>query len=120
MKHTDELPENWEVRYTDVAEFDLNSIHDYIAEILNEPAIADKLSNKIMNAVDTLDHQPLRYRLYDKEPWQSSGLRVMTVKNYSVFYVPLEEKGVVWIIRIMYNRRDFSLHLKNPNEYDLE
>jgi len=118
MKKSDEFPEIWEIKYTDVAEFDLDGIHDYIAETLVEPIIAANQANRIMDKIDTLDHQPLRYRLYDDEPWRSEGLRLMNVDNFTVFYVPFEERGVVWVIRIMYSRRDFKRHLGEPDDYD--
>ncbi|MCL2634093.1 MAG: type II toxin-antitoxin system RelE/ParE family toxin [Oscillospiraceae bacterium] len=120
MKSSDKFPEIWDVKYTDVAEFDLDGIYDYISENLTEPDIAVKQINRIIDAVDKLDQQPLRHRLYDDEPWRAIGLRVMVVDNYSVFYLPVAIQKTVWIIRIMYSRRDFNQHLKTPNDYDLE
>ena len=121
MKNPDEFSEKpWDIKYTDIAEWDLDNVHDYISETLIEPEIAEKMSNRIMDAVDELDHQPMRFRMYDHEPWKSVGLRVMTVRNYSVFYVPVETQNRVWIIRIMYSKRDFERHLKTPDDYNLE
>ncbi len=56
---------------------------------------------------------PERFRSYDKEPWQSRGLRIMPVDNYCVFYIPDQEKQVVTIIRVMYGKRDIDSQLNN-------
>ena len=106
----------WNVEYTKDAEQDLQDIYDYISTVLKVPVTAAKQSNRIMDAVDSLDQMPLRYRLYEHEPWRSKGLRVMPVGNYIVFYLPDEQKGVVWIIRIMYGGRDIQRHLGDPEK----
>jgi toxin ParE1/3/4 len=106
----------WKVNYTEDAEQDLQSIFDYISDVLLEPVTAANQTNRIMDAADSLDHMPLRYRLYDKEPWRSRGLRVMPVDNYLVFYLPDETKKIVAIIRIMYGGRDIDKHLNVTEE----
>ncbi|MBQ8401784.1 MAG: type II toxin-antitoxin system RelE/ParE family toxin [Clostridia bacterium] len=55
---------------------------------------------------------PGRFRLYDKEPWRSRGLRIMPVDNYLVFYIPDTENETVSIIRIMYGGRDIDAQLR--------
>jgi toxin ParE1/3/4 len=100
----------WEVFYAELAEQDLDGIYEYIAYTLLEPVTAAKQTNRIMDAVDSLESMPLRYRQYDKEPWQSRGLRVMSLDNYLVFYTPIEAKKKVAIIRIMNGGRDVDTH----------
>jgi len=104
----------WKVDYTEDAEQDLQSIYDYISDVLLEPITAQNQTDRIMDAVDSLDHMPLRFRLYDNEPWRSKGLRVLPVDNYLVFYLPDESQEAVLIIRIMYGGRDSKKHLSKP------
>ena len=101
----------WRVNYTDDALDDLQGIFDYISLTLQEPGIAAKQANRIMDAADSLDHMPLRCRLYGKEPWCSKGLRVLTVDNYLIFFLPDESNHTVTIIRIMYGGRDIDKQL---------
>ena len=101
----------WEVDYTDNAEQDLQDIYDYISNILLKPVTAAKQTNRIMDAIDSLEQMPMRYRLYYYEPWRSKGLRVMLVNNYLVLYLPDEKKGAISIIRIMYGGRDVEKHI---------
>ena len=105
---------NWRINYTEDAEQDLQSIFDYVTNILLEPVTAKNQTDRIINAVDTLDHLPLRFRLWEKEPWRSKGLRVLPVDNYLVFYLPNEPQKSIDIIRIMYGRRDIETHLNEP------
>jgi toxin ParE1/3/4 len=96
----------WKVVYTDDALMDLQGIYEYIAFTLLEPVTAERQSESIMDAADSLEDMPLRHRLYDKEPWRSRGIHFLPVDNYLVFYLPNEANNAVAIIRIMYGGRD--------------
>ncbi|MGI6434435.1 MAG: type II toxin-antitoxin system RelE/ParE family toxin [Syntrophomonadaceae bacterium] len=72
----------WKVVYTEQAERDLHTIFEYIAFSLLEPEIAENQSRRIMDAIAKLNKMPLRYPLYEKEPLNSKGLRVLPVDNY--------------------------------------
>lgn len=65
-----------------------------------------------MDTVAKLNEMPLRYPLYQKEPWYSKGVRVLPVDNYLAFYLPVETKTTVAIIRIMYGGRDIEVQLQ--------
>jgi len=101
----------WEVEYTESAYRDLDGIYDYIADVLLEPEIAQNQTDRIMDAADSLDHMPLRYRLYEHEPWRSRGWRIVPVDNYVVFYLPDETDGIVSVMRIMHGSRNIIKHL---------
>jgi len=60
-----------------------------------------------------LEHMPERFRAYQREPWNSRGLRIMPVDNFVVLYIVDKEKQVVSIIRIMYGGRNVEEQLKN-------
>lgn len=102
---------DWLVQYTNRSVADLESVYEYIAFELQEPAIAQNQVSRIMNSIDSLDQMPFRYRLYDREPWYSKGLRVIAVDNYVVFYLPNEETKTVSIVRIMYGGRNIEAEL---------
>ena len=101
----------WKVYYTSDADRDLQDIYDYIADVLFEPAVAVKQTTRIMDATDTLENMPFRYKLYDKNPWRTKGLRVMPVDKYLVFYLPDESNNTIAVIRIMYRGRDVDVIL---------
>ena len=101
----------WQVDYSNDAEQDLIDIYSYIADVLLMPETAEQQIDRIMNAADLLEQLPFRYRLFDKELWHTSGLRVLPVDNYLVLYLPDETKHIVTIIRIIYGGRDVEKYL---------
>jgi toxin ParE1/3/4 len=101
----------YKIIYTEDALYDLEGIYEYISQTLLEPGIAEKQTDRIMYAVDSLESMPLRFCLYEHEPWHSKGLRVLPVDNYLVFYLPNEEDSTVAIIRIMYGGCDIEKQL---------
>ena len=101
----------WEVEYTDSARLDLKGIYGHIADVLLEPSIAQKLSDRIMDTADSLDNMPFRHRLCDYEPWRSRGWRFVPVNYYLIFYLPDESQNTVFIMRIIYGERDMEAHL---------
>lgn len=65
----------YQIFYTAGAKRDLRSIYSYIAEELLVPDTAAGQVQRIMKEIRSLDEMPVRYRLYDDEPWYSLGLR---------------------------------------------
>lgn len=102
----------WTVVYTEQAELDLRRIFEHIAFPLLEPETARNQLQRIMDAVTNLNEMSMRYRHYEKEPWHSKGLRVLPIDNYLAFYLPMESKMVVAVIRIMYGGRDVEEQLR--------
>ncbi|ADU27315.1 type II toxin-antitoxin system RelE/ParE family toxin [Ethanoligenens harbinense] len=105
----------WQIVYTEQAARDLRGIHDYIAFTLLEPEIARKQTRRILDAVATLDEMPLRCPLYEKEPWRGKGLRVLPVDRYLAFYLPMEPRNTVAVIRVMYGGRNLEEQLKQTD-----
>ena len=102
---------NWEVEFTDQARRDLRDILDYISYELQEPQVAVKLVRQNTKEILSLEQMPMRYRLYDEEPWKNQGLRCFPVKNYLIFYYPDETQNTVYAVRIIYGGRDISRQL---------
>lgn len=105
----------WKVVYTEQAASDLRGIHDYLAFALLEPEIAKNLTRRILNSVVKLNEMPMRYPLFEKEPWHSKGLRVLPVDHYLAFYLPIETKETVAIIRVMYSGRNLEDQLRQTS-----
>ena len=103
----------FDVSYSAEARQDLRDIYEYIAYELLVPGTAARQAERIMKAARSLEQIPMRYRLYEGEPWHSQGLRVLPVDNYLVFYLPDETNATVSIIRIMYGGRDIENQLND-------
>ena len=77
----------YEVTITEQANADLRKIYEYIAFELLSPDNAAGQLDRLEENIIGLEQFPEKYRAYDKEPWHSRGMRVMSVDNYLVFYI---------------------------------
>ena len=102
---------SFEVKYTARARQDLRNIYEYIAYDLLVPETTARQTRRIMKEIDALNEMPMRYRLYDDEPWQSQGIRFFPVNNYLVFYLPDDTQNTVHVVRIIYGGRDIKKQL---------
>ena len=108
----------WDILLTDQAEADLRRIYEYVAFTLLEPATATRLIRRVVSQIAKLDHMPQSYALYPKEPWKSCGLRRVNTGNYAVFFVPVESKQTVVVIRIIYGGRDIEQILNDTQNLE--
>ena len=100
------MMEQWKVILTSEAQTDIRAIYAYISKTLLEPEIAKGQVDRLLKAIHSLDNMPLRFSLYEKEPWHSRGLRRMTVDNYLVFYLPNEKMRETVIFHVFYAGRN--------------
>ena len=101
----------YELIITEQADADLRGIYEYIAFELLAPENAARQLDRLEESIIRLEEFPLKFRMHDKEPWCSRGLRIMPVDNYLVFYIPDDDTKTVTVVRIMYNGRDVDTQL---------
>ncbi len=89
---------------------DIDSITDYITFTLEAPKAASNLLDELEKSIKDLTVFPLAHRLYRPIKPILTEYRVLTVKNYLVFYVVLEK--TIEIHRIIYKKRNLSQLLK--------
>jgi len=99
-----------EIKYLPSFQQELNAIVEYITFTLEAPRASLNLLDELEKAVENLKNFPLAHRLYRPVKPISTEYRVLTVKNYLVFYVVLEE--TIEIHRIIYKKRNLSQLLK--------
>lgn len=99
---------NCNVVISSEAEEDIQEIYDYIKDNLCAPKAAARTANRIYEQIMSLDTSPKRYRLYDREPWKSRGLRKMPVDNFVVLYIADENSNTVTALRVFYGGRDID------------
>ena len=69
---------------------------------------ARQFTGRIEEQIEGLAQFPERFQLYDLEPWHSRNLRVVSVKNFVILYIPNIETKVVNVYRIFYGKRDIA------------
>ena len=100
------------VKITDKADKDLRSIFEYIAFHLQSMMNATGQLERLESAIESLSEMPERHPRYTGEPWYSRGLRMMSVDNYCVLYIPYHDSMRVEIIRVMYGGRNIDRILR--------
>jgi Plasmid stabilisation system protein. len=96
----------YQIVLTKQADINLRGIYEYIAFNLLEPETAAGQLGRIEKGILSLDEMPERFRMLEKEPWYSRGLRQMSVDNFIVFYISNTEEQMVTVIRVIYGGRD--------------
>ena len=99
----------YEVRITDDALKDMESLYDYIATELMAPQSAAGQYNRIAEAVLSLDRFPDRFGVFECEPERSLGIHKVAVDNYLVCYVV--EPGIVTVTDVLYGASDIHARL---------
>lgn len=100
------MSDEYRVLYAPAAVEDLRDIYSYLAHNLLVPDTAARQVGRIRQDIRSLDLMPLRFPRVDWEPWNSLGMRRMTVDHYVVFYTVEPQSGTVTVIRIVYGSRD--------------
>lgn len=98
------------------AKCDLRGIYEYIAFELLAPENAGSQLNRLEKGIMELASMPFRFRKYETEPWKSRGLRIMSIDNFVVLYLPNKETAVVTIIRVMYGGRNIDVELNGSTD----
>jgi len=97
----------YKIEITIKAKKDMREIYAYLAYNLDEPNTADKLLDKIEEGILSLKHMPLRCAVEQDEQLRLGNLRKLIVGNYLIFYIVNEKTAMVFIVRILYSRRDW-------------
>ena len=54
----------------------------------------------------------------EREPWHSRGVRKISAKNFYIYYRPDEVSGRVYVLNVIYAKRDQFKALNKMNLYD--
>lgn len=103
---------SWKIQYTAHSKQDLIDIYEYISFTLLEPETASRQTERILQAIRSLEDFPKRNPLYHEEPWHSQGLRFMPVNNYLVLYTTNTDSQSILIVRVIYGPRDVPTQLE--------
>ena len=98
----------YKIEIEDAAERDMYDIFSYITQTLKESALALSIYKSIKEQIGKLTTMPARNRVVDDQPYASIGVRRLFVENYIVFYVIDETILTVYVIRVLYNRREWQ------------
>ena len=104
---------NYRVTLTPQAIEQIHEIALYISQSLQEPETARHWTDLLYKEISGLGFMPSRYPLTVEEPWHTYGIHKMPVKNFIVYYLVDEERGIVSVTAVIYGRRDQLSALAN-------
>ena len=98
--------DGYEIILTPDAEEDLWELRNYIADVLLSPGTALEYVRAVREEIASLAQFPARFKPLDDEPWHSRSVRRLLAKNYFVYYWIDEPRKRVYVMNVIYARRD--------------
>jgi len=98
---------------TDIAEEDILSTAQYIADTLKAPKAANDLLDEIEKREKILEKTPNIYPFVPDEYLAAKGIKFVLIKNYMMFFTINKVSKTVNVIRFLYGRRDWQNILKD-------
>ena len=96
----------FEVEISNQADIDLRNIYEYIAFELQSPMIASGQIDRLEKSIIGLNQMPARFRKYEKEPWHSRGLRIMTIDNYFKYFITYILIFKIFLVTLLYKLKN--------------
>ncbi len=101
----------YKLSYLPVANRDIADVVYYIAVTLVAPKAAFDLLEEMDESISRLKDFPYSCRVYQPVKPLEREYRILTVKNYAVFYTVDEQEKLVEIYRVIYAKRDLDKQL---------
>ncbi len=105
---------SYNVVITKAAQRDLLDIFDYIAFELREPESARRLLSKIRTKIKSLEELPERNPIVSEPKYEAQKIRWCSSENYVIFYQVSEIQNHVYIVRVLYKKRNWE-NLLSPS-----
>lgn len=101
------MEDKYSLKMTKAASEDYEAVYLYIADELLAQQAADSMIDKLQEGIQRLQEMPLIGSYVRDDYLRSKGYRRLSVGNYSIFYLVYEKERVLYVMRILYNGRDY-------------
>ena len=105
----------WGYQLTQKADADLDDIVGYIAVELANPTAASDFMDKLQDAIEEARSFPESGSLVINEFVPNAEVRKKQVDNYIMYYLPDSDEKMIFILRIVYGRRNMDEILRQIN-----
>lgn len=96
----------YKLRFLPLFTEDFLEITTYISSNLQNPEAANILVNEIEDAIDKRLENPFIFAPYNSRKPRINPYYRIYVKNYTIFYVVIDD--IMEVRRILYSKRDFN------------
>ena len=98
--------------FSEKEEQDFNEILQYITFELCNPKAAQRLGKKIFEKIDIIRSFPELGPIADNENFIDNSIRKVSIDNYILFYKIHKSKQTIFILRILYSKRNIHEIMK--------
>jgi len=95
----------YKVVITEKSRQDIVNLEQYISETLHEPVFAMNTVNEIFKQIFTLKELPKRNSVIDEIGLINKEIRKVLAGNFIIFYIVVDERHTVVILRVIYKKR---------------
>lgn len=102
------MASKYQYRMTQKAEADLDEIISYIALELSNPQAASDFVENLQKAIDEARSFPESGARVNNELLFTMEIRKKMIGNYIMYYLPLSAEKLIYIVRIIYGKRNMD------------
>lgn len=95
------------IEITEAAQRDFENIYTYISDNLCNKQAATRLIHLFDKNIRALADMPEGYPLANNEYLRNMGIWFISVKNYIIFYTVNIKKQMVYVVRVLYGKRNW-------------
>lgn len=98
--------DTYSIIITRQAKEQLANIRDYILYELKSLENARQTINRLFGEIKKLNYMPHRIKVIEEMPWKEYGIRKIRVKNYYIYYWINESEKTVFVVSVIYVKRN--------------
>ena len=111
------MTSNYQYHFTKKAETDLDEILSYISIELSNPDAAASFLKDLQAVLASICSVPKIGRIVDNEFLPNREIRKSLVGNYVLYYLPDIKEKRIYVLRILYGRRNLAELVREINNF---
>ena len=111
------MTSNYQYHFTKKAEADLDEILSYISIELSNPEAAASFLKDLLAVIASICSVPKIGRMVENEFLPDREIRKSLVGNYVLYYLPDVVEMTIYILRILYGRRNLDELVREINHF---
>ena len=111
------MSSKYQYHFTKKAETDLDEILSYISIELSNPDAAASFLKDLQTVLTSICSVPKIGRIVKNEFLPDKEIRKSLVGNYVLYYLPDTEEKSIYVLRILYSRRNLDELVREINNF---
>ena len=111
------MTSNYQYNFTKKVETDLDEILSYISIELSNPEAASSFLKDVQTVIASICSVPKIGRIVDNEFLPNREIRKSLVGNYVLYYLPDIKEKRIYVLRILYGRRNLDELVREINHF---